>query len=143
MAVDPTYPSVVQRRQDGSMYVPTSRSLNIEDGGYTTVPVTVMATTSGTITNFGLTTIGTTIAASYTLAVPTAAGMEKTIAVTVHGATTVTQVVSSGAANFLCGGTTAATSIMTFTSRIQSVTLLSASTALWVVKANNGVVAFT
>lgn len=152
MAVDPTYPSVVQRRQDGNLYVPTGKNITLEsgaslivsDGAYAAPPVTVMATTSGTITNYGLTTIGTTVASAYTLAVPAFAGQEKTIACTVHGATTVTQVINSGAANFRCGGTsTAATSVMTFTSPMQCVTLKAASTAVWIVTSNVNAVAFS
>jgi hypothetical protein len=33
MAVDLTYPSQVQRRQDGNMYVPTGKSIVVESGG--------------------------------------------------------------------------------------------------------------
>ncbi len=38
MAVDPTYPNVVQIRQDGNLYVPTGKSLVIESGGALTTP---------------------------------------------------------------------------------------------------------
>lgn len=33
MAADTTYPSVVQRRQDGNAYVPTGKEIDVESGG--------------------------------------------------------------------------------------------------------------
>jgi hypothetical protein len=151
---DPSYQPLVYRKQGGNeLVVASGGKITVESGGiieyqsgaFPTQAVTVMTTTSGTITNNGLTTIGTTIASAYTLATPSAAGMSKTIVDTVHGATTVLQVVSTASTGvtFSAGATTAYLSKLTFTSNIQSIQLISTSTSNWAVVANNNGVAVT
>lgn len=120
-------------------------SVNVETGGNIAVPVTVKATTSDTITNFGYTTIGTTIASAYTLDAPNKAGLVKDIACTVHGASTVSQVLTFGGsatALNVSGGTTAAVTTLTFTEPA-TVRLISASTSVWHIVASAGSVAIT
>lgn len=131
----------------GTLQVASGGALQVATGGHLTVPVTVQSTTSGTITNFGVTTIGTTIAGAYTLADPDRAGLAKTIACTVHGATTVSQVITTASTNVTIIGTSspAATILrtLTFTNGGQSISLISSSTTAWLIKSNVGVVALT
>lgn len=139
----------------GSIVINSSGDLNIDSGGKITLddggqiagPVTVQATTSGTITNYGITTIGTTIASLYTLAAPNRAGLEKSIYCTVHGATTVSQIVRTDSTSTTIVGTSNPASVcirtLTFTNGGQSITLESLSTSAWGVKANVNAVAIT
>ena len=131
MAVDLTYPSVVQSRQDGNMYVPTGKSIEVESGGLFQLPVEAGSSVA-TLSNHGLTTFGTTAAEGLLLAQPTRTGLIKVLACTVHGATTVSTTVTAVGAKILGGSTVAAgTSVITFTS-CGSLTLISATTAVWV-----------
>ncbi len=135
MAVDGTYPSVVQRRQDGNMYVPTGKSLEVEAGGFFMLPVEA-GSSAAVFSNHGVTTFGTTAAETCALAQPARAGILKVLACVVHGATTVSTTVTTVGAKILGGSTVAAgTSVITFTS-CGSLTLISASTATWVPLAN-------
>lgn len=153
MTVDTTVqPGVFNIRQNGSAAVASGTTLTVESGGTARVesggaltvadgaklylPVTTQATTSGTITNYGVTTIGTTIASGYTLADPDAAGLVKTIVCTVHGATTVAQVITTAAAT-ITGATTATVTHVTITSRVGFVTLVATSTSNWAVMAKS------
>ncbi len=129
----------------GSVVIASGGSLTYADGATPASPVTVQSTTSGTITNAGYTSIGTTIASAYTLAAMTTAGVTKRIACTVHGASTVSQVITfAGSATALapCGGTTAAVTTITFTEP-GVVELISATTAVWHILATSGSVALT
>jgi hypothetical protein len=154
MALDSTMtPGVFQIKQNGSAAVVSGTTLDVqsggvlraEDGGVIASPVTVQATTSGTITNFGLTTFGTTIASAYTLAAPHVPGIRKTLACTIHGASTVSQVVTFGGsatALNLAGGSTAAVTTLTFTEH-GVVELVSATTSQWLIVASAGNVTIT
>lgn len=154
MTVDATYqPGVVQRRQNGSLCIVSGTTVSFESGGNLRVesggaatfasgatvtiagalllPVEAGTTTAAFTAQTGLTTFGTTGTNAWTLAQPTAgAGIYKVLACTVHGATTVSQTVTCVGATIL-NATTAATSVMTFTSRA-SVALISASSLTWV-----------
>ncbi len=119
----------------------------VKTGGAIELPVTVMTTTSATITNFGITTFGTTIASAYTLAAPDRAGLRKVLMCTVHGASTVSQVITTSSANMLqdiFGGSTvgAAYQTMTFTEPT-AVELVSLSTSVWGILNKGGSVAYT
>ncbi len=129
---DGTYPSgVVQRRQDGSVYVPSGKSIEIESGGLFQFPVEA-GSSAATLSNHGLTTFGTTAAEGLLLAQPSRAGLLKVLACVVHGATTVSTTVTTVGAKILGGSTVAAgTSVITFTS-CGTLTLMSASTVAWV-----------
>jgi len=147
MTADATYQSVVQIRQDGNAYVPSGKSLNVESGGTLTlesggvlavsagsaitVPVEV-GTTTAAFANYGVTTFGSTASNAWTLSAPNRVGLTKTLACIVHGATTVTETVTTLGCKIM-GATTvvAGTSVMTF-SGVQSVTLISRTTAEWV-----------
>lgn len=111
------------------------QALVVKDGGEVEFPVTVQSTTSGTISNFGITTIGTTIQSQYTLADPDRAGLVKTIVNTVHGATTVVQVVSCASANVLTNTVGGATTVQKYRkvtfSGPGAVQLMSLSTSHW------------
>lgn len=144
---------VLYRKQSGSaglasgstFEIHSGGNILIETGGQLEVPVTTQATTSGTITAYGYTTIGTTIASAYTLAAPDHAGLRKTIACTVHGASTVAQVITlagSATALNITGGSTAAATTITF-SEPGVVELISATTAVWHIIAASGSVAIT
>jgi hypothetical protein len=47
MAVDATYPNVVQRRQDGNLYVPTGKMISVESGA--TLEIVSGASVTGTV----------------------------------------------------------------------------------------------
>lgn len=147
MTADATYYSgVVQTRQDGNTYVPSGKSINVESGGSLvlesgavlapaagsaiTVPVET-GTTAAAFANYGVTTFGSTASNAWTLSAPNRVGLVKTLACTVHGATTVTETVTTLGSKIL-GATTvvAGTSVITF-SGVQVVTLISLSTASW------------
>lgn len=134
-------------KSSGVLNVDSGGAITIDDGGHLAMPITTQSTTSGTITNFGLTTIGTTIASAYTLAAPTRPGLEKIIICTVHGATTVSQVVTTNSTAVTIVSSSNGSSIirrtMTFTNGGQCVTLVSESTSAWLVTGNVSAVAFT
>lgn len=152
MTADATYgQGVVNIRQDGNLYVPTAKTASIESGGALlvetggqyAVPVTVLATTVATVfPNYGLVVMTSTANGIHTLAAPSRAGLEVTLVNSVHGATTVTKAITATGAT-ITGGTTGTTTIATFTSAIQSLTLISTSTANWHVKSNVSSVAFS
>lgn len=131
----------------GELNVDSGGAFTIDDGAQVSKPVTVQTTTSGTITNYGITTIGTTIASLYSLAAPSRAGLEKSIYCTVHGATTVSQIVRTDSTSTTIVGTSNPASVcirtLTFTNGGQSITLESLSTSAWGVKANVNAVAIT
>jgi len=132
MAADGTYPSVVQRRQDGNMYVPTSKAIEVEAGGQFAMPVEA-GTSAAAFANYGVTVFGATAAASYQLAQPSRAGLIKVLVHTVHGATTVTNTVTATGSKILGGSTVVAgTSILTFSS-VANIALVSTSTSEWAV----------
>ena len=159
MADDATYQVPLQRQQGGTnlsigstgtitvesggaVNVSSGGLLAIATGGQFAVPVTTQTTTSGTITNFGLTTIGTTIACAYTLADPDRAGLRKTIICTVAGATTATQVVTTASTNVTILGSSNPVSViartLTFHEAGECVELISASTTAWMLVGNVG-----
>ena len=145
MAADTTYPSVVQIRQDGNAYAPTGKSINVEDGGQISLPVTA-GTTTANISNFGVSTISSTVAQGYTLDDPDQAGLLKVIACTAAGTSDVDITVTCSAAT-ITGATTEGSNptIITF-QEPGTVTLISTSTALWHVQSvhnADSVVAFT
>jgi hypothetical protein len=152
MTADATYgQGVVNIRQDGSLYVPTGKSVSIESGGSLLIeaggqvaePVTVLATTVATVfNNHGLVVMTSTANGIHTLAAPSRAGLRVILANSVHGATTVTKTVTTTGAT-ITGGTTGTTTIATFTSAIQSLSLISTSTANWHVTSNVNSVAFS
>ena len=138
----------IRREQGGRVLaVGSTGEVNIEDGGKLTFPVTTQTTTSGTITNFGLTKFGTTIAAAYTLANPDYAGQLKILSCTVHGATTVTQTITTASTACTIAGTSsgagATIRTLTFTNAGQSIALMSLSSTSWVVISNVNTVALT
>jgi len=145
MTADATYgQGVVNIRQDGNLYAPTGKSISIESGGSLLIesggqfaePVTVLATTVATVfNNHGIVVMTSTANGIHTLAAPSRAGLKVTLANSVHGATTVTKVITATGAT-ITGGTTAALTTITFTSSIQSLTLISTSTANWHVTSN-------
>lgn len=147
MTADATYYSgVVQIRQDGNAYVPSGKSLTVESGGTITlesggvlaqsagsaitIPVEA-GTTTAAFANHGLTTFGSTASNAWTLSAPNRIGLVKILACTVHGATTVTETVTTLGCKIL-GATTVVggTSVMTFAG-VQAVTLVSVTTASW------------
>lgn len=141
------------RKQNGSaglssgstFEIHSGGNILIETGGQLEIPVTTQATTSGTITAFGFTVIGTTIASAYTIAAPDHAGLVKEISCTVHGASSVSQVITfAGSATALnpTGGTTAAVTTLTFTEP-GYVRLVSVSTSQWHITNATGSVAIT
>lgn len=118
--------------------------LNLQDGARMSVPVTIQTTTSGTITNFGMTTFGTTIASAYTLANPDYAGQIKILACTISGATTVLQTVTTASTACTIAGTsdgaTVVNRVLTFHEAGEVVVLVSRSSTAWVIVSNvNGV----
>lgn len=131
----------------GVLNVDSGGAITIDTGGHIAYPVTTQSTTSGTITNYGLTVFGTTIADAYTLAAPTRAGLHKTLMCTVHGATTVNAVVTTNSTSVTIISTSDPASVirrtMTFTNGGQCVQLISSSTSAWVVVSNVNSVAFT
>lgn len=133
-------------KNGGEVNVDSGGRITLDDGAHFALPVTTQSTTSGTITNFGLTLIGTTIADGYTLADPTRAGLLKAIFCTVHGATTVVSTVTTASTNVTIGatsdGTTGIRRTMNFTNAGQAVVLVSSSTTAWVVVANVNTVGF-
>lgn len=132
MAADPTYPSVLQRRQDGNAYIPSGVALEVEAGGHIAMPVEA-GTSATAFANYGVTVFGATAAATYQLAAPSRAGLVKVLVHTVHGATTVTNTVTATAAKILGGSTVVGgTSVLTFTS-VANISLVSTSTAAWAV----------
>lgn len=148
MAADTTYNpggTGIQRRQGGRVLaIGSTGELAIEDGGKLTFPVTIQSTTSGTITNFGFTTIGTTIASGYTLANPDYAGQLKVIACTIGGATTVLQTVTTASTACTIAGTsdgaTVVNRVLTFHEAGEVAILMSRSSTAWVLIGNlNGV----
>lgn len=130
----------------GVLTVASSGVMSIATGGQVALPVTTQATTSGTITNFGLTLIGTTIADGYTLADPDRAGLLKAIFCTIHGATTVVSTVTTASTNVTIGATSDGTAtirrVLNFTNAGQAIVLISSSTTAWVVVANVNTVGF-
>lgn len=86
MAVDTTYPSVVQIRQDGNLAVPTGKSIDIESGGALKV--------AGSDRTSALSTAPAAVAAGYKIA----RGQHTTVAASdtvVTGLTTVVAAVAS------------------------------------------------
>lgn len=131
----------------GAMTLASGSLMTIADGAAVAAPVTVMATTSGTITNAGITTFGTTIASAYTLTNPTAGGVRKALFCTIHGATTVNQVITT--ASTLCTiigsskGPLVTVRTLTFTNAGQGVVLTSISSTAWFLESNINTVALT
>ena len=115
----------------------------IDDSGKIAVPVTIKTTSTGTISNFGYTAIGSTSANAYTITAPDKAGLMKYIAVTVHGATTITCTITTASTNSYIRSSTAAagdTHVLNFTSAGEAVTMVSHSTAEWRVLTTKGAV---
>ena len=113
----------------------------IDTGGQIAVPVTVHTTSTGTITNFGVTTFGSTSADSYTLTAPDRAGLRKTLICTVHGATTVTSNVVTATTNSYIRNSTgvaADTHTLAFLAAGEYAELISVSTSEWRVINVNG-----
>lgn len=169
MAVDTTMATGgIQRKQNGSMEVTSGSTLDIATGGVLkiesggtfsiasggvisvatggelAVPVTVKSTTSDTITNYGVTTLGTTIASAYTIDAPDRAGLRKDLICTVHGASTVSQVLTFSGSCTMVGanGSTDTVSTITFTEP-GTVGMVSLSTTSWGYLYHSGSVAFT
>lgn len=153
MAEDATYQVPLQRQQGGTnLSIGSTGTLTIESGGAVNIasggllsiatggqfaiPVTTQTTTSGTITNNGLTTFGTTIADAYTLADPDRAGLVKYLICTIGGATTVTKVITTASTNVTIIGTsgppTTVLRTLTFFEAGERAILVSASTTAWV-----------
>ena len=126
----------------GAINIASGGALALATGGQFAVPVTTQTTTSGTITNFGLTTIGTTIACAYTLADPDRAGLRKTIICTIAGATTATQTVTTATTNVTILGSSSPVGTilrtLTFHEGGECVELVSASTTAWMLVGNVG-----
>ena len=132
----------------GELNVDSGGAITVDDGGHFTMPVTVQATSTGTITNYGVTTFGTTTANTYTLAVPTRAGLRKILACTIHGATTITDTINtnSTAVTILSTSGQAAGGLLTrmlFTNAGQRVELVSLSTSQWLLVSNTNTVAIS
>ena len=121
----------------GVLNVDSGGAMTIDDGGYVAVPVTVKSTSTGTITNFGVTTFGSTSADSYTLAAPTVAGLRKTLVCSVHGATTTASVITTASTNSYIRGSSSPgdTHTLTFLDGGTFAELVSVSTAEWRVTA--------
>lgn len=144
---------LLYRKQNGSAGLASGSTfeinsggvIKVETGGEIAIPVTTQATTSGTITNFGFTVIGTTIASAYTVAAPDNAGLVKEISCTNHGSSSVSQVITfAGSATALnpATGTTAAITTLTFTEP-GYIRLVSVSTSVWHITNASGSVALT
>lgn len=145
MATDASYPSVVQIRQDGNLYVPTGKSINIESGGQVVysggglnlLAVESISSSATPFSNAGVTVFGTTATgASYNLAQPSQVGLSKFLIKTVHGATTTTETVLCTGATIL-NATTAATSVITFANR-GYVHMISVTTNQWAIVSTVG-----
>ena len=118
----------------GALTVASTGALIVADGAQIAEPVTVKSTSTGTITNFGITTFGSTSANSYTLAHPDRAGLRKTLLCTVHGATTISSVVvTASTASFIRNTTAVAQDAhtLTFLSAGTFAELISVSTSEW------------
>ena len=135
----------VRRDQGGRVLtVGSSGELTIEDGCKLLLPVTTHTTTSGTITNFGVTCFGTTLATSYTLANPDHAGQLKILACTVGGATTVLHTVTTASTACTIAGTSDGSGVtnrvLTFHEAGEVAILVSRSSTAWLLVGNlNGV----
>lgn len=108
--------------------------LSVADGGELAVPVTTKSTSTGTITNYGVTTFGSTSADTYTLTAPDRAGLRKTLICTVHGATTISSAITTATTNSYIRGSTvvaADTHTLTFLKSGQFMELISVSTSEW------------
>ena len=125
----------------GAPAIPSGAELNVDSGGaitlddgaHFTMPVTVKSTSTGTITNFGVTTFGSTSADAYTLAAPTRAGLLKFLICTVHGATTTASVITTASTNSYIRGSSSPgdTHTVTFLDGGTFIQLVSVSTAEW------------
>lgn len=122
-----------------TLEIHSGATVKVEDGGVFAHPVTTVATTAGTVTNCGYTILGATQTAAWTLNAPSAAGIEKTLACTVSGASSVSQTLTFTGATCLnpAGGSTAAITTLTWTEP-GVVVLVSATTAVWHVKSIQG-----
>lgn len=119
----------------------STAAIVLADGSKLAVPKTTQSTTSGTITNFGLTTFGTTILNGYTLAAPDRAGLRKTLIYTIGGASAVNAVITTASTNSYIRNTTAVagdTHVITFTEAGDWAELISVSTSEWRVLGNSG-----
>lgn len=108
--------------------------INLLDGSELALPVTVQATSTGAITNFGVTTFGSTSADTYTLAAPDYAGLTKILICTVHGATTISSAITTATTNSYIRNSTAVagdTHTLTFLSAGRFAELISVSTSEW------------
>lgn len=159
MTQDRSYQPGIYRTQGGNelvvgssglITVETGGAIVVADGGQIANPVTTQATTSGTITNHGITTFGTTKQDAYVLADPSRAGLRKSLICTVHGATTITATVTTASTVCTIVGSTVALGgilrTLTFLSAGGAVELVSLSTAAWAIVGNtaaNGAVALT
>ncbi len=121
-------------KSGGELNVDSGGAITIDDGGEIAVPVTVKSTSTGAITNYGVTTFGSTSADSYTLTAPDRAGLRKTLVCTVHGATTISSVVTTATTNSYIRDSTGVagdTHALTFLSAGRSCELVSVSTSEW------------
>ena len=121
----------------GTITVESGGAIALEDGGHFAMPVTVKSTSTGTITNYGVTTFGSTSADAYTLAAPTRAGLLKILACTVHGATTTASVITTASTNSYIRGSSSPgdTHTITFLDGGTFAQLVSVSTSEWRVMA--------
>ncbi len=132
----------------GSPAVPSGSELNfdsgsaisLDDGAQLTVPVTVKSTSTGTITNFGITTLGSTSNNAYTLAAPDRSGLRKTLIYTVSGASGTCSITTASTNSYIRSSTAVAgdTHAITFTEAGDWAELVSVSTAEWRVLGNSG-----
>jgi len=116
----------------GHLDVATGGYIDIATGGYLKLPVTA-ASTAAALTNFGVTTLGSSTDAAYTLAAPVA-GVVKRIVQT--GASTATTITSTTTYTF-----NAADTVLTFNAIEDAVTLVGVSATKYVIVDNVGSVA--
>jgi hypothetical protein len=128
----------------GTQTIASGGAIALEDGAQLANPVTTKSTSTGTITNFGITTFGSTSADAYTLADPTRAGLRKTLICTVHGGTTISSVITTASTNVTIISSTHGAGVIrrtiTFLSGGQALELVSTSTSAWAVVSNVGTV---
>lgn len=113
----------------------------IDTGGQIAVPVTVVTSSAGTITNFGVLAFGSTSANAYTLTAPDRPGLRKTIVCTVSGASTVTSTLTTATTNSYIRNSTgvaADTHTLTYTEAGDWSELISVTTSEWRLLGNSG-----
>ena len=113
-----------------------------QDGGQIVQPVTTQATSAGTITNYGVTTFGSTSVNAYTLTAPTRAGYRKTLIYQTGGSSDMDATVTTATTNSYIRNTTAVagdTHTITFAEAGAWCRLVSVTTAEWRVLSSSNV----